>query len=41
MEQQNHTTTQLHEKRRVPLGKKGRRIAAAAAGLVCLTSAAT
>ena len=40
MEQQNHTTTQLHEKRRVPPGKKGRRIAAAAAGLVCLGIAA-
>ena len=40
MEQQNHTTTQLHEKRRVLPGKKGRRIAAAAAGLVCLGIAA-
>lgn len=40
MEQQKQTTTQLHQGRRVPRKKKGRRIVAVLAGLICLGAAA-
>ncbi|MCI7217597.1 MAG: endolytic transglycosylase MltG, partial [Megasphaera elsdenii] len=39
MEQQKQTTTQLHQGRRVPRKKKGRRIVAVLAGLICLGAA--
>ena len=40
MEQQKNTTTQPHQEPCVPRRKKGRRIAALLAGLVCLGAAA-
>ena len=40
MEQKKQTTTQLHQGRRVPRKKKGRRIVAVLAGLICLGAAA-